>query len=99
MTCGAYQCRMSDGPAPGRAGFRQSLQMLNSLSLRRFSTARARARSRCSSGARRTLFGFSDAFGFAVWTVAGFGVLRAREDTAFGLADVLVLRLGAGLAS
>ena len=43
--------------------------------------------------------GFSDAFGFAVWTVAGFEVLRAREDTAFGLADVLVLRLGAGLAS
>ena len=67
--------------------------MLNSLSFRRFSTARARVRSRCSSGVRRTLFGF------AVWTVAGFEVLQAREDTAFGLADVLVLRLGAGLAS
>ncbi len=35
---------------PGTAGFRQSLQMLNSLSLRRFSTARARARSRVRPG-------------------------------------------------
>jgi hypothetical protein len=44
--------------------------------------------------------GFSlGCFRLAVWIVAGFGVLRSREDTAFGLADVLVLRLGAGLAS
>ena len=48
-----------------------SRKRLCSFSLRRFSTARARALSYRSSGVRRTRFGFSDVFRFMVWTVSG----------------------------
>ena len=78
-------------------GCRQSLQRPCSLSLLRFSAARARVRSCRSSGVRRTRFGFSDAFGFAAFTVAGFEALRARAGAAFGFADFLALRLDADL--
>ena len=41
-----------------------------------------------------TGFGFSDAFGFSVWAVAVFEVLRGRVLAAFGLARFLLFDLG-----
>ena len=84
---------------PGTAGCRQSLQRPDFFILRRCSAARARRRSCRSSGVRRTRFGFSEAFGFAVRAVSGFEALRARVCAAFGLAGFLVLRLGSCLGS
>ena len=79
---------------PGMAGCWQSPHRPCSLSLLRFSTARARPRScRCST-VRRTRFGFSDTFGFAA-VVAGFEALRAGVRAAFGLAGFLASDLGA----
>ena len=48
---------------------------------------------------RRARFGFLGAFGFVGLAAAGFEVLAARVDFAFGFAGVLGLRLGSGLSS
>ena len=61
--------------------------------LRRSSAARARVRSRRSSGVRGTRFGFLDVFGFAA-SVSGFGALRAGLRVALALPVFLVLGLG-----
>ena len=79
----------------GMAGCWQSLHRPCSLSLLRFSTARALPRSCRSSGVRRTRFGFSDAFGFAE-VVAGFETFRAGVRAASGLAGFFFLRFGSG---
>ena len=81
------------------AVFRQSLQRPDFFILLRCSAARARARSCLSSGVRRARFGFLGAGGFASLAAAGFEVLVARVDFAFGLVGVLGLRLGSGLSS
>ena len=97
--CRCFSAQSGQRVWSGMAGRQQSLQRPCSLSSLRFSAARARARSCRSSGVRSTRFGFSDAFGFAAFTVAGFEALRGRAGAAFGLAGFLVLRLGAGLSS
>ena len=83
----------------GIAGCWQSLHRPCSLSLLRFSAARFRPLACRSSTARRTRFGFLDVLGFSVLTVVGFEAFRSRAGAAFGLADLLVLRLEAGLGS
>ena len=75
---------------PGMAVFRQSLQRPDFFILRRYSAARARARSCRSSTERRVRFGFLDAFSFAGLAAAGFEALVARVDFAFGFAGFLV---------